>query len=172
MKKTKIKQRVKNAVNAFFDNEREDFSGNSLVCASDSGLLLTEETTARLNVKGDVLVKILKRALIFLPGALYLFFGTLSVFSFEFFWNQPWAILAAFLIGSFMTIFGIGNIKNPKHLAIPLSIVTVGIAAFSLFSMFGNIKYVFEYGIYFFPIALIFPFLAKSLVDKTDEVKN
>jgi hypothetical protein len=163
MKKTKIEQRIKNAFNSFFADDQESFGENSLSFAHDSALL-KQETAEAFHEKGDVLVKILKRTFIFLPGVLYLFFGTLLVFSFEFLWN-PLTILAVFLIGSFMTIFGIGDIKNPKHLAIPLSIVAVGIAAFSLFSWLGNIKYVFEYGIYFFPIALIVPFLAKYLVD-------
>lgn len=171
MKKTKIKQRINNAVNAFFDNDDEHFGENSLSMASDSAML-KQETAERFNSKGNDLIKILKRTFIFFPGALYLFFGTLSVFSFEFFRNEPWTILMIFLIGSFMTIFGIGELKNPKHLAIPLSIVAVGIAAFALFSTIGNIKSVFDYGIYFFPIALIVSFLAKSLADKTDKVKN
>ena len=130
--------------------------------------MLKQQTATHLNEKGDLLVKILKRAFLFLPGVFYLFFGTFMIFSFEFFWN-PFTILAIFLIGSFLTIFGIGNLKNPKHFVIPLSIIAVGIVAYSFFSMFGSLKYVFEYGIYFFPIALIAPFLAKSLVDRTDE---
>lgn len=81
-------------------------------------------------------------------------------------------MLMVFLIGSFMTIFGIGDLKNPKHLAIPLSIVAVGITAFLLFSTFGQLRYIADYGIYFFPIALIAPFLAKDLVDKTDKSNN
>lgn len=170
MKKTKIKHRIGNAVNAFFDNDRKNYDENSLSFACHSGLL-KQETIGRVNEKGDALVKILKRTFIFLPGVFYLFFGVLSIFSFDFLWN-PLTALAVFLIGSFMTIFGIGNLKNPKHLAIPLSISAVGIAVFSVFSMFGDIKYVFEYGIYFFPLALIAPLLAKSWVDKTDEAKN
>ena len=170
MKKTKIQQRVKNAVNAFFDNDREGFGKNSLSFATDSALL-KQETAARFDEKGDVLVKILKRAFVFLPGALYLFFGTMSVFSFEFLWN-PFTVLAVFLIGSFMTIFGIGSLKNPKHLAIPLSIVAIGMLAFGIFSTLGNLRYVFDYGIYFFPLALIASFLAKSSVDKTDQAKK
>ena len=171
MKKTKFKQRIKNAATAFFDNEQEKYGENGLSFVGESGLL-KQETAARFNEKGDVLVKILKQAFIFFPGVFYLFFGTLMVFSFEFLWSNPLAILAAFLIGSFMTIFGIGNVKNPKHLVIPLSIVAVGITAFSSFTMFGKLMYIFEYGIYFFPLALIVPFLAKSLADKTDGAKD
>ena len=171
MKKTKLKHRIENAVNAFFENDRENYVENRLTFAGNSALL-KQETAVRFNEKGDVLVKILKRTFLFLPGAFYLFFGTLSVFAFDVIQIQPIAILPMFLIGGFMTIFGIGNIKNPKHLAIPLSICAVGTAAFAFFSMFDGIKSVFEYGIYFFPLSLIAAFLAKSLVDKTDKIKS
>lgn len=169
MKKTKLKHRIENAVNAFFD-DRENYDENGLIFVADSRLQ-KRETTARAKEKGDVLVKILKRAFIFLPGALYLFFGTLTIFSFDFLWNPALAVLV-FLIGSFMTIFGIGNLKNLKYLAIPLSICAISLAAYAIFSTFGGLKSVFEYGIYFFPLALISSFLVKSLIDKTGSVEN
>lgn len=170
MKKTKLNQRIRNAVNAFFADDEENIGENSLTLANDSALL-KQETAAKLNEKGDVLVKILKRVFLFFPGVLYLFFGTFSILAFDFLWN-PFTIIAVFLIGSFLTIFGIGNLRNPKHLAIPFSIVAVAILAFLFFSTMGGLKSVFEYGIYFFPVALVIPLLAKSLADKTSEVKN
>ena len=170
MKETKIEQRIKNAVNAFFENEQENFGENSLSFAGDSALI-KQETAERLNEKGDVLVKILKRTFLFFPGALYLFFGTFTILEFEFLQN-PFSVMIVFLIGSFMTMFGIGSLKSPKYLLIPVSIVAVAIAAFSLFSTFGNAKSVFEYGIYFFPVALIVSFLAKNLADKKDVIEN
>ncbi len=163
MNKTKIGQRINNAANAFFDDEPETSGENDLAFAPDSDLL-GPERAAQFYEKGDRFVKILKRAFLFLPGALYLFFGTFQILSFDFFWS-PLSVLVVFLIGSFMTIFGLGSLKNPKHLAIPVSIVVVGIAAFGLFSTLGGLKYVFEYGIYFFPLALIAPVLAKRLVE-------
>jgi hypothetical protein len=171
MQKTKIKQRINNAVTAFFVEDTDKFGENSLDFANDSSLL-KQETTLVFGEKGDVLVKLLKEIFLFLPGSLYLFFGTIFGFIFEPFWENPLNIFVVFLIGSFMTIFGIGNIKNPKHLTIPLSIVAVGITTFSLFSMFGKLKYIFEYGIYFFPIALIIAFLTKSWVDKAEKEKD
>jgi peptidoglycan/LPS O-acetylase OafA/YrhL len=171
MTKTKLKHRIEKAVNAFFENDRENYVENSLTLAGDSALL-KQETAARFNRKGDVLMKILKRTFLFFPGAFYLFFGTMSVFAFDVIQVRPLAILPIFLIGGFMTIFGIGDIKKPKHLAIPLSISAVGAAAYAIFSMFGGVKAVFDYGIYFFPLALIAAFLAKNLVDKTDEIEN
>lgn len=171
MKKTTLKQRINNAANAFFENDQAKYEETSLILANDSGLLKPESTTG-LNSKGDSVVKMLKRTFIFLPGAVYLFFAAMFGFSYQIFLEKPLTMLMVFLIGSFMTIFGIGDLKNPKHLAIPLSIVTVGITAFLLFSTFGQLRYIADYGIYFFPIALIAPFLAKDLVDKTDKSNN
>ena len=132
MERTKIEQRIKNAVNAFFKSDAHENTENSLFFPNDS-TLLTQERTARFNEKADVFVKILKRTFIYFPGVFYLFFGTLEVLFFDFF-RSPLTILAMFLIGSFMTIFGIGNVTNPKHLMIPLSIVLTSLAAFSFFS--------------------------------------
>ena len=154
---------MNNAVNAFFDNAPEVFGETSLTLAPDSAMLKTE-TAAQINEKGDRLIKILKRTFLFLPGALYLFFGMLTIFSFDFLWN-PASFAIIFLIGSFLTIFGLGSLKNPKHLMIPVSIVLVAITTFGLFSTIGGLKFVFEYGIYLFPLALIVPVLVKSLMD-------
>ncbi|HVE59580.1 MAG TPA: hypothetical protein VNB22_22410 [Pyrinomonadaceae bacterium] len=164
MKKTKLDQRINNAFNTFFDDDRENSGEDRLSFVHDSALLASEPA-AQFNNKGDRVVKFLKRAFLFLPGAFYLFFGTLTAFSFEFFRANPLSLLAAFAIGSFMTIFGIGSLKNPKHLAIPVSIVAVAIAAFWIFFAIGNLKFVFWYGIYFFPLALIAALLAKNLTD-------
>lgn len=167
MKKTKIKQRIDNAVNAFFETEQEHSGEESLSFASNSALLKQKDEASHLDRKGDALVKILKQTFLFLPGAMYLFFFVLLIFTFDFLRN-PLTILGVLLIGSFLTIFGLGNLRNPKHLVIPLSILTVGAMTFGLFSALGYERLIFEYGIYFFPMALIAPFLAKNLVDKTD----
>lgn len=163
MKKTKFKRRINNAVNAFFDDAPESFGDSRLTLAPDAALLKAE-AAAQFNEKGDRLIKILKRAFLFLPGALYLFFGTLNVVSFDFLWS-PASALIIFSIGSFLTIFGLGSLKNPKHLMIPVSIVLVALTTFWLFSAIGGLKFVFGYGVYLFPLALIVPILIKSLID-------
>ena len=171
MKKTKLKRRIKNSIEAFFNNDQETNDENCLSSMNEFELL-KQKMLAASGDKADLLIKLLKQTFIFLPGALYLFFAAMFGVSFQFFWEKPWLILVVFLIGSFMTIFGIGNLKNPKHLAIPLSIVAVGLMAFSLFSMFGKLKYLIEYGIYFFPLALIVPILARNFVDQPDSIKS
>ena len=164
MKKTIFEQRTDHVFQAFFDEDCENFNEKSLTYAHDPALT-AQKSSGQFNEKGDRLVKILKHVFLFLPGVFYLFFGTLMAFEFEFFRANPFALLMAFAIGSFMTIFGIGSLKNPKHLVIPISIVIIGAATFYFFSMLGGPKYVFQYGIYFFPLALIAPFLLKSLFD-------
>jgi hypothetical protein len=163
MEKTKTKQRIENAFNAFFDDEVKTSLKNNLCYASQSDLL-KQETAELFEKKADILVKILKRTFLFLPGTIYLFFGTISILEFNFLQNEPFAILMVFLIGSFMTIFGIGDLKNPKHLAIPLSIVSVAVFTFSLFWIFQKTNYAFEFGMYLFPLALIMPILIKDRI--------
>ncbi|MBS1795954.1 MAG: hypothetical protein JSS81_19025 [Acidobacteria bacterium] len=163
MRGTTFEKRVARAVDAFF--AEEDDGETSLTRAGETALLRTE-TAARIDAKGALLVKILKRGFLFFPGALYLFFFTFTVLAFDFL-RTPFAIIAM-LIGSFLTIFGLGSLKNPKHLVIPASIVSVAAVAFAIFASVGGLKFVFEYGVYFFPLALVAPVLARNLVDRTD----
>jgi hypothetical protein len=164
MNKTKIDQRINHVFNTFTAHDRESFGEDGLTFAPDAAVLKAAPAATRIE-KGDRLLKILKRTFVFLPGAFYLFYGTISILSFMFLRDQPWAILVVFLIGSFMTIFGIGSLRNPKHLAIPVAIVAVAVAAFGVFGTLGNLGFVFKYGVYFFPLALIAAFLAKSWGD-------
>lgn len=164
MKKTTINRRFKHAAAAFFDDDEERYVARDLSFAGESDLLKREAAARRVE-KGDRLVKFLKRAFIFFPGVIYLFFLTLMILTFESPLRRFFPVLLAFLVGSFMTVFGIGNVKNPRHLVIPVSIVAVGVLAVSFFAVFGAPNKVFEHGIYFFPLALVAPFLAKGWVD-------
>jgi hypothetical protein len=166
MKKIILKEQIQSDLDSLWANEQET-EENSLSRTTESRWL-TSETGGTLGKKADLGVNILKQTFSFLPGTLYLFFAAMFGFSYQFFWENPLTILIVFAIGSFLTIFGIGDLKNPKHLVIPVSIVSIGLLAYSLFSMFGALKYLFDYGIYFFPLALVVPFLARSFVERTD----
>jgi hypothetical protein len=155
MKKIILKEQIQSDLDSLWANEQET-EENSLSRTTESRWL-TSETGGTLGKKADLGVNIL-----------YLFFAAMFGFSYQFFWENPLTILIVFAIGSFLTIFGIGDLKNPKHLVIPVSIVSIGLLAYSLFSMFGALKYLFDYGIYFFPLALVVPFLARSFVERTD----
>lgn len=79
-----------------------------------------------------------------------------------------------------MTWFVSGEIKNRKHFAISASFVVTEAALGAIVKATASILDLadkmlddFSYLIYLFPLALIIPILAKSIVDqKTEDTKN
>ncbi|MGI8466831.1 MAG: hypothetical protein ACR2N3_00055 [Pyrinomonadaceae bacterium] len=173
MKKTKIEQRIENAVNAFFDDGNLT-ENNSLVYSNDVSLLQSD-TLKVFTEKADVFVKFLKQVFLFFPGTfvlfnLSLFFTTVTLNPATAQWAYPNRLVFALLTSAFMTMFGLGNIKNIKHLIIPASVVLFAFISGVIISCSSNsLKILDNYAIYLFPLALIIPFLAKSWVDKTDK---
>lgn len=173
MKKTKIEQRVENAVNAFFDDE--SFAENKLGFVNDSALL-KQETHANFSEKADVCVKIIKQIFLFFPGTFVLFNLSLILAVFilspplNTFVLYPGKLTIALLVSAFMTMFGLGNVKNAKHLIIPASIVLFAFVSGSLIALFGgggmNFNFLDIYAMYLLPLALIVPILAKGWADR------
>ncbi|HEX9927044.1 MAG TPA: hypothetical protein VGB02_00745 [Pyrinomonadaceae bacterium] len=83
-------------------------------------------------------------------------------------------------LGTLMTWFGLGDIKNRKHFAIPASLIVTGTvigaiikATASAFDLADKMLDDFSYLIYLLPFALIVPILAKGVVDrKTEEASK
>ena len=81
-------------------------------------------------------------------------------------------------LGTFMTWFGLGDIKNRKHFAIPASLMVTGAIIGAVVKATANISDLadrmlddFSYLIYLLPLALVIPILTKSIVDrKTEDV--
>ena len=72
-----------------------------------------------------------------------------------------------------MTWFGLGDIKNRKHFAIPASLMITGAtidaaikATASISDLADRMLDDFNYLIYLLPFALIITILAKSIVDR------
>ncbi len=150
--------------------EASSFDRGFLTHHNNTDLSRTEENSAESN--GDNWLKIIKRLFLFLPGAFLLFMS--STFLFEAFFSMNWdfvQVLSAMpwmLLWGSMVLFGIGDLKNPKHLAIPFSIVGISLIVFLISSLLGDsskLWFLSYYSIYLFPLALIVPFLAKGWVD-------
>jgi hypothetical protein len=81
--------------------------------------------------------------------------------------------IAVFLASTLMTWLGLGDVRKPKHLVIPGSVISVGIffgASVAVASEhFSRSIFINGYPLYFLPLALIVPFLAKGWVDRNDE---
>lgn len=154
--------------------ETSSFDGGFLTYRSNTDLSKTKETSAESN--GDNWLKIIKGLFLFLPGAFLLFMS--STFLFEAFFSmnldfvQVLSAMPWMLLWGFMVLFGIGDVKNPKHLAIPFSIVAISLAVFLISYLLGDSSkswFLSYYSIYLFPLVLIAPLLVKNMISETEK---
>ena len=165
MKKLKIEQLIDNSLNAFFD---KSLSGENRLATIDENCVLDKEKSLSDIIEFDAVIKILKQVFVFFPSALYLFFGTMAFFMVDYITSNRFFILSVVFISSVTMVFGIGNIKKPKHLLIPLSVIVLGIVTFLAFSMSGIRTHIWaqNYVGYFLPLVLIIPILVKGWIDR------
>lgn len=178
MKKTKIEQRIENACDAFFT---DDFSSeNSRLSSTGEAHLRRGEKVSEISEKADVFLKILKQVFLFFPGTGILFIISFGLTIFAVF-NPLNAKIPAgravygvlwFLAAVLMTWYGIGDLRKRKHLVVPLSIIAVGILVGASSGLLASISVYFQsivwnnsYPLYWLPLALVVPFLAKGWVD-------
>lgn len=168
MGKVKIKERIKNARRAFFDDE--SFDEPRARNSANKSVFLPNENFLNFAGRNLVWATILKQVLLFFPGT-FLVFGTSLALSLNYFIRQPQNFSKIFflIVGSLMMIGGIGDLKNPKHLVIPFSAIAVCALLFMISFGAGGQSFLMNGAIYFFPIMLIAPFLAKGLVDRKSE---
>ena len=136
-------------------------------------------------------MNILKQVFLFLPGTFLLFFMSFgaAIILMEIvvyrraletlpddFPSQFALIGLIVFLGTFMTWFGLGDIKNRKHFAIPASLMVTGAIIGAVVKATANISDLadrmlddFSYLIYLLPLALIIPILAKSIIDRKTE---
>lgn len=192
MRKAKVEDKSAKSFDSFFETEMP-VENNALSFANNSNLA-TLESAENLTTKANPILNLLKQILLFLPGTFLLYFvGFVSatilmnivIFSPP---SEPVQILgitsAPFqiillgiigLLGTFMTWFGLGNLKNKKHLSIPASIILTGtfiaIAFKVIEGVFGGgfIEEFDKYFIYLLPLILMVPVLTKSWIDKETE---
>ena len=184
MKKIKIKQRVKNATNAFFADE--DATENNLEIFRNEADFWHEKKPLDFSHKSGTMETILKQVFLFFPGTFVLYIlsmGFTVMFISAFVrpmglssrFEMVWLMLL-FLATTLMTWLGLGDVRKPKHFVIPASIISVGVGLGVLYSVLMTMP---QYGrpffrdafpiFYIFPLALIVPFLAKGGVDRNDE---
>jgi hypothetical protein len=163
MKKVKIDQRIENAFNAFFETEN-DKTLTALTYGGETALV-QDVSIETFTQKADKWFGIFKKVFLFLPGTFLLFFATLSsVFFYDIFGVNLW-MLFWLASGSFMIWAGLGDLKNKKHLLMPLSVFSITLVLAILLSFLPESLQpsgFFEYSIYLFPLALIAPILVKN----------
>lgn len=169
MSKTKIDERIGNALDAFFETE-PDVNRFELAYSGQSAVAISDEPT--FTEKTDRWTGIARQVLLFGPGSFALFYLTLTVaFFYPSMGISPQGLIM-FLSAVFMSYAGSGSIKNVRNLTVPLStIATALIVVFASLLIFGrqDASLYFWHSIYLFPLVLITGKLVHYWVnDKTD----
>jgi hypothetical protein len=161
MKKTKLEERFQNAVNAFFADE--NLTEQNALAVIENQEIAQISPTENLAQMADKYFTFFKRTFAFLPGVLFLHLSMPAVFLFGI---NIWAL---FWIGSgiFMVWAGLGDVKDKKHIFLPLSVMLVG----SIFALpFCFLPPSFSNYLYFYigilPLLFIAPILTKSWLDE------
>ncbi len=192
MRKVKLDTKSEKSTDAFVD---ENLDENAALSSVNSAEILELEKENSFTGEHKSFITLLKQIFIFLPGTFLLFFmsfGAAIIFmeivvygrAFETLPDDfpfQFALIGLIIfLGTLMTWFGLGDIKNRKHFAIPASLMVTGAmigaiikATASVFDLADKMLDNFSYLIYLLPLALIVPILVKGIVDrKTEEASK
>lgn len=189
MGKVKLDTKSEKPASAFFDAENPDENA-ALSFVNNAQTMELEKENSFIEERKPF-INLLKQVFLFLPGTFLLFFMSFGAaiilmeivvyrreietlpddFPFQF------ALIGLILfLGILMTWFGLGDIKNRKHLAIPASLMVTGAiigavvkATAKMSDLADKMLDDFSYLIYLLPLALVIPILAKSIVDRKTE---
>ena len=193
MRKVKLNSKAEKSADAFSDNENPD--ENALLSSVNSTKILELAKENGSTNERKSFRNLLKQIFLFLPGTFLLFFmsfGAAIIFMEIVVYRRVFETLPddfpfqfaliglIILLGTFMTWFGLGDIKNRKHFAIPASLMVAGALTGAIVKATASVSDLadrmldnFSYLIYLLPLALIIPILAKSIVDrKTEEASK
>jgi hypothetical protein len=174
VKDVKLKERLENAFEAFFDDAKAN-ENNSLECVTHETALVVGEN-AFFSENTHKIFNILRQLLLFLPASFLLFTASVAATARFILLEGDDVITFSFLslvllsVLSLLTILGMGDLRKPKHLSIPFSIISIGVILGAVgtffFDWFGFGNFLFNYVPYFFPIAFIVPILVKNWLDQ------
>ena len=189
MRKIKLDAKREKSAETFFDGEKSE--ANAALSRANGAKVLELEKEKSFPGEHKFFVNLLKQVFIFLPGTFLLFFmsyGAAIIFMEIAVYRRPIEMLPddfpfqfaliglIILLGTLMTWFGLGDIKNRKHFAIPASLIISGAIIGAVVKALSGISDIadkmldnFSYLIYLLPLALIIPILAKSIVDRKNE---
>ena len=188
MRKVKLDTRAEKSADAFGDEHSDE---NTALSSANRATILELEKEDTLTDEHKSFIKFLKQVFLFLPGTFLLFFvsfGAAIIFMEIVVFRRALEMLPGdfplqfaligliVFLGTLMTWFGLGDIKNRKHFAIPASLIVTGAtlgvivkATASLSDLADKMLDDFSYLIYLLPLALIIPILTKSVVERKTE---
>jgi hypothetical protein len=166
VKDVKLKERIENAFEAFFDDGKLN-ENKSLEFSGVATTFQDEESKSFLE-RNKTLLNILKQVFLFFPATFFTFYFWMGMMIF----GPPTLFLPLFfliLISSpLLMVLGMGNIKNFRHWIMPFSVIIlgsfIGIITSSI-PMLRSFILSFDNAILFFPLALILAVLSKNWID-------
>ena len=165
---TTFKQRIDNAVEAFFSDENNE--QNSMVAADNRSFSLKHQDS-ELSKKADDIYILFKKLFLFFPGIIAVFFSSVT---FAFSYNSVGVNLSSKLFwivaGIFMIWAGIGDLKNKKHLLISIPNIILGLTIGTALNYLP--AGAFNYVLFLIPLFFIAPILMKDAIDIIDENKS
>jgi len=172
MKPTKIKQRVANAVDAFFADE--NFSTGQIAVREKDFDLRNRDGDDSESVSFNVW-EFAKCLFFYVPGVSLLYFvtvfltdflilqnGNLRHSTFAFFWLG---------FGAFLMMFGIGKLASLKYLKVVAAVLVASfVAGLSFIFVPVELKEEFfgSYSLYFLPIIIFIGYLTRKWIDREE----
>ena len=161
MSKTKLDNRIENAVNAFFETGSDASPFAMTYTGQDSALVAVETPFTE---KADKWLRVLREVFMFGPGTFALFYSSLTL-AFDTPGVGP--KVSTYLFAIFLTYAGCGSLKSYKNLAVPASVVALAFATvFIATSLLGRdlADMYFWDSIYLLPFVLVVAKLVQSWV--------
>lgn len=168
MNKTKLDDRIENAVNAFFETPTDTSKFAMTYTGHDPALVADEKSFGE---KADKWQWLIREVFLFGPGSILVFYITLIMILFYQTLGFPAYAILLYLFAAFFAYAGSGSLGKVKNLAVPAAVTVLAFAFAFISPLFldrelGHI-YMWD-SIFLFPIVLIVAKLVQSfLADKT-----
>lgn len=171
MKKTRLKEDFEQNLDSFFE---EDFS-NHQISVFQNESALEKSSNYRNEEFLDKFLTAIKLIFLYVPGAMSIHFVGMVIY-FSILFNPGLTELASGLIvgaivGTFLTMFGIGKMNDLNYLKVPASIFTISVLIsiiFALITAFTGVEMTGIFLLMSFPITIICGYIVKRFLDKQE----
>lgn len=172
MKKTKLEESFEQNFNSFFDEN--DFR-NEPISIFQNESALEKTSNYRNEAFLDNFLSAIKLIFLYVPGTMVIHFvGMIIYFSILFnpgITELVSGLIVGAIVGTFLTMFGIGKLTDLNYLKVPAAILTGSVLISIIFALITVFTGVQMTGIFFlssFPITIIGGYIVKKLLDKQE----
>ncbi len=169
MKKDELKDKFSNASDAFFSHCEPI---NEEIGFTHVGQLDRSTASGYESSGNSPIFSFIRQALLFFPATFVLWIIAGEFTYMLLMGSNPFQLfpITILTVVSFLALLGLGDPRRLKDYVIPASIISVGVlAAFLTWLTNWDSFRPDQYGMLFFPVALVAPFIAKGLVDRGDK---